>query len=143
MEASADTVPERSDPNSQGALLAFMRGEGPSPAEQPGWTGPKQMKPATLTVRPRWEPSKAARRPAPVRAPRRVNRSSGRPRASASRPGAQSGDSGPDEPSPPGDGARRLLRRLVRAGLNPPALPHAAALVIALDEAAGREAVAA
>jgi hypothetical protein len=35
------------------------------------------------------------------------------------------------------DGALRLLRQLVRCGLPEPALPAAAALVIALDTAAG------
>jgi hypothetical protein len=37
----------------------------------------------------------------------------------------------------PRQGACRLLRRLVQRGLSEPALPAAAALVIALDAAAG------
>jgi hypothetical protein len=74
-------------------------------------------------------------------APRRTNGSSGRPRAQATRSSAKSGDSGDDDggSEPPGDGARRLLRALLRAGLNPAAIEPAAELVVALD--AEREAV--
>jgi hypothetical protein len=39
--------------------------------------------------------------------------------------------------APARDGACRLLRRLVQRGLSEPALPVAAALVVALDAAAG------
>jgi hypothetical protein len=39
--------------------------------------------------------------------------------------------------TPAGDGAKRLLKRLVRRGLSEAALPAAAALVLALDAAAG------
>jgi hypothetical protein len=39
--------------------------------------------------------------------------------------------------APAGDGARRLLRRLVQRGLSERALPVAAALVLALDSAVG------
>jgi hypothetical protein len=39
--------------------------------------------------------------------------------------------------APARDGACRLLRQLVRRGLPEPALPAAAALVVALDVAAG------
>jgi hypothetical protein len=40
---------------------------------------------------------------------------------------------------PIGDGAARLLRRLVRLGLSEDALPAAAALCLALDEPHGEE----
>jgi hypothetical protein len=86
-------------------------------------------------------------RPVAALAPRRTNGASGRPRATASSTsssrGGDSGDSS-DEPPPPGDGARRLLRSLARAGLNPEALERAAALILVLDgdAAADREAAA-
>jgi hypothetical protein len=88
--------------------------------------------------------------PVTVRAPRRANGSSGRPRAQSSRSSAKSGDSGedgvddPPAAPPRGDGRRALLRRLIRRGLRTDAIEPAAQLILELDEYAAteREAVA-
>jgi hypothetical protein len=72
-----------------------------------------------------------------VAAPRRQGGPSGRPRAQASGSSAASGDSGddPDPPSRAKPGAERLLKK-VALGLDDDVLPHAAALVLALDRRA-------
>jgi hypothetical protein len=121
---------------------AYLTLGGPAPTKKRLAGG---LKLTTPPKQRRKEP-KAAHVPTPVRGARRVNGSSGKPRAQAARSGAKSGDSGEDGLDPPakrprGDGAARLLVDLVVGGLHPDAARAAAALVIRLDEDARREAV--
>jgi hypothetical protein len=129
-------------PSTTGAVLVFVE------AHKPGTVGFS----GTDAERRRWNQmvrfyvaSPAARAiQAPVRPRERHEHRSAASRRAASSSSTSGSDPGSDpEPPPADDGARRLLRRLIRTGLNPVALPQAAALVLALDEAASREVVAA
>jgi hypothetical protein len=111
----------------------------------PGLSRKRALGTPSVTAEPK---RKAKPKPKPAPIPVVVVVPVGRPRERRERrhvaKATSSADPG-DEPPPPGDGARRLLRRLIQRGLSEDAWRAGAALVVALDEDAtpDREAVAA